>query len=150
MADIIKAFSESSDPVVQAAIRDSKKWMKLKKCKTDLELLLTYNIAHLAFKKTDDVKYTHIICTSNTRLINVYSAKKSADYTKALASKFDGIKTNDSNSIMTYDLIEGKLKTIPLKSWHIVWPDCISISTSNVAILDNIIRNCLHRKQPVK
>lgn len=148
MADIIKALKESSNPFIQAALRDGEKWMKLKHCKADLELFLTHNIVHIMFKKKDDPKFTHIICTSNNRLIKTYSAVKSADYKKALVSKFDGIKTNDSTSVLTYDLIAGKLKTVLLKSWQIV--EFVTISEDNVAMIDSVIRNCLHRKQPVK
>ena len=48
-------------------------WKGLKHNKHDLELFLQFNITELRFKPKDEHETKTIVCTSNTRLIAVFS-----------------------------------------------------------------------------
>ena len=50
---------------------------------------------------------------------------------------FDGIRTNDTTSIMTYDLQSRTYKTVSLKAWEIL--NFISITPANVELLDSLV-----------
>ena len=116
--DIIKLLRESDNKLAKAEAFDLATWSKLKHCKEDLELFLNYNIAQIRFK-TKDGEESEIICTSNTTLIQIISAKYEKDKKKIVKLKSKGMKTPKMGSVMSWDLIDNKPKTISLKSWAI-------------------------------
>lgn len=54
-----------------------------------------------------------------------------------MKTPFDGIRTNDTTSILTYDLSSRTYKTVSLKAWEIM--NFISITPDNIELLDNLI-----------
>lgn len=59
-------------------------------------------------------------------------------------SKFDGIKTKDKSSVLTYNLIEGKYNTVDLSMWELI--AFITMSEDNVELLDKVANEMLKRK----
>ena len=142
--DLIQKMLDSGNKTIVAAANDMSKWKELKHDKTGLETFLKYNIALIRFRKKNAATYKTVTCTSNTRFIEVFSKLKSSEKKEALKSKFDGIKTKDLGSTMTFDLMENKYCTIPLLIWNIV--HFISITEDNIEILDGVVNEILKRK----
>ena len=61
-----------------------------------------------------------------------------------MKTPFDGIRTNDTTSILTYDLSSRTYKTVSLKAWEIM--NFISITPDNIELLDNLINQILKAK----
>ena len=59
------------------------------------------------------------------------------------STPFDGIRTHDTTSILTFDIIGNTYKTVSLKAWTII--RFVSITPQNLMRLDNIIRKILKR-----
>jgi len=140
--DVIKRMRESGNKLLETEARDIQMWSKLRHNKEDLELFLNNNIAEIKFK-TKDGKDTSIICTSNTTLVSVMSTKKKADKKKSVKLKSSGIKTHDSTSVNTWDLIDNKMKTMSLMSWQIM--NFITITPENILILDEVLTEILKK-----
>lgn len=118
----------------------------MKHNKKDLELFLQYNIAELRFKPKDDPKYRFIVCTSNTKLIAVFQALKDFEKKKAMKMvPFSGIRTKNSTSIMTFNLIANTYNTIPLRAWQL--GNFITLTEKNIPILDTMLSDLLKRKE---
>lgn len=85
-----------------------------------------------------------IICTSNTRLIAVFQALKAVDKKSALAkTPFAGIKTRDSNSVLTFNLVDNKYNTISLRAWEL--GSFVTMTEKNLLILDALLCDLLGR-----
>lgn len=146
MVDLVEKLANSGNKVLEAAANDFSKWSKLKHNKEDLEFMLQFNIVHLKWKPMSHATFSEIACTSNTRLIEVFSAHKSSDKKRKLNAKNDGIRIENPNAIMTFNLIDNKYNTVYLNEWSIV--NFISITDDNIELLDEFINNIL--KIPVE
>jgi hypothetical protein len=62
---------------------------------------------------------------------------------RALSTKFDGIKTKDKDSVLTYNLLEGKYNTVDLGWWELV--AFITMSEDNIEVLDKVANEMLKR-----
>lgn len=144
MVDLVEKMASSGNMVIEAAANDIGKWANLKHDKDGLELFLQYNLVHLKFRPKGYATFKEIVCTSNTRFIKVFSSLKESQKKSALRAKFDGIKTKDKGSVLTYNLVEGKYNTVDLNTWEIV--AFISMSEDNVEILDKVANEMLKRK----
>lgn len=141
---LIATLRGSGNKVLEAAAKDAPKWLKLKHCKTDLELFLQFNLTHLRFKPLGGNEYSEGLYTSNTRLISVLQAKTAQQKKKAFQAKSDGMRTKDSLSVMSYNVIEGKPNTISLQAWEII--GFITINPENALILDEVLNDALSGK----
>lgn len=142
MSDIISQMRKSNSELIKTEASDLAKWSKLKHIKSDLELFLQFNVAEIKFKTNTNTD-SSVICTSNTTLIKILAAKKEEDKKKLMNFKNSGIKTKDKNSVLTWDLIDNKYKTINLASWFIV--NFISIFPENILLLDEVINKILKK-----
>ena len=139
--DIIQKLAKSGNKVLEAAANDMSKWSHLKHNKQDLELFLQFNLVNLRFKPKNKHSMQEIVCTSNTRFIEVFSKLKKSEKKKAISTRIDGIRTKDPYSILTYNILEGKYNTIDLTSWEIV--GFISMTEENIEILDDVLNDML-------
>jgi len=133
MNTIISKMRNSDDALLESEAKDIEIWKNLDHNKTGLECFLNFNIAELSFK-TMHGKNANIICTSNTTLIKVMSLQKDKDKKEVSSLKSDGIHTNDTTTIDTWDLVDNHIKTVSLKSWKIM--NFISIRPDNILLLD--------------
>lgn len=141
---LIEDLKKSGNKLLAISADNASRWSMLKHNKKDLETFLKYNITELRFKPKDGSDFKTIVCTSNTRLIKTFQAVKEFDKKKALANTpFDGIQTNDSTSILTFNLVDNKFNTVFLKAWAL--GNSIEISEDNVAILDVLLSDLLGR-----
>lgn len=140
MSDILKTLRESDSLLLKAEGADLAKWSKLRHVKDDLELFLQFNIAEIQFK-TMSGKDASVICTSNAALIKILQTKELKDKQKLVKYRGPGIHTKDKKSVMTWDLVSDKYKTISLSSWQIA--NFISINPDNILILDELINKLL-------
>lgn len=143
MLDLVEKMASSGNKVLEAAAKDVSLWSKLHHTKLDLELFLKHNIVHLKFKPRGHATYKEIVCTSNTRLIEVFSALKESQKKKALHSKFDGISTKDPTSVLTYSMLENKYNTVDLTSWEIL--AFLTVTEDNIEVLDAVANELLKR-----
>lgn len=144
MASLIDRLKASGKEVLEAQGNGIEMWKTLKHNKHDLELFLQFNITELRFKPKGTRDFKTIVCTSNTRLISVFQALKEIDKKKAFKSiPFDGIKTKNSNSIMTFNLIDNKYNTILLSAWEL--GSFVTITENNLLIIDALLCNLLKR-----
>lgn len=143
MTDLIEELKQSGNELLAAEARSAEKLRKLRHTKADLETLLANSIAEIEFKPKDSDKFRRIVCSSNVRFVNVYKALKKDDKEKKIRSPFEGIHTRDSMSVDTYDLVDGKRKTICLKSWRAV--NFVMLTEDNVLVLDRLVKECLSR-----
>ena len=139
--DIIQKLAKSGNKVLEAAANDMSKWSQLKHNKQDLELFLQFNLVNLRFKPKNKHSMQEIVCTSNTRFIEVFSKLKKSEKKKAISTRIDGIRTKDPYSILTYNILEGKYNTIDLTAWEIV--GFISMTEENIEILDDVLNDML-------
>ena len=144
MLDLVEKMASSGNKVLEAAANDIAKWSKLKHDKEGLELFLQYNLTHMRFKPRGHATWKEIVCTSNTRFIQVFSALKTSQKKKALRSRLDGIKTKDKTSVLTYNLLEGKYNTIDLSTWELL--SFITMSEDNIELLDKVANEMLKRQ----
>ncbi len=144
MVDLVEKMAASGNKLLEAAANDLQKWSKLKHSKQGLELFLTHNITHLKFLPKGHAVFKEIVCTSNTRFIQLFSALKSSQKKRALKSRTDGIKTKDMSSVLTYSLVDNKYCTVDLSRWEIV--AFITISEDNIEVLDKVANEMLKRK----
>jgi hypothetical protein len=145
-ASLIDQLKESGKKALEAQGQSAEIWTKLKHNKQDLEIFLQFNIAELRFKPKDAKDFKTVVCTSNTRLIKVFQAAKAADKKKLLASTpFAGIKTKDSTSVLTFNLVDNTYNTILLKAWEL--GSFITITEKNLEVLDALLTDLLKRKE---
>ena len=144
--DIIQQLAKSGNKLLEAAANDMSQWQQLKHNKQDLELFLQFNLVNLRFKPKNKHSMQEIVCTSNTKFIEVFSKLKKSEKQKALKLKNAGIRTNEPNSVLTYNIITNRYNTIDLSTWEIV--NFISMTEDNIEILDDVLNN-LMRKQIV-
>ena len=144
MLDLVEKMANSGNKVLEAAANDFSKWSKLKHSKQDLELFLQYNLAHMRFRPKGHATFKEIVCTSNTRFIEVFSKLKASQKKIALRSKYDGIRTNDATSVLTYNLIEGKYNIVDLSQWELI--AFITMSEDNIELLDKVANEMLKRQ----
>ena len=142
-ADFIERLKSSGNALLEAEARSIELLKKLRHTKADLEILLANSIAEIEFKPKRGGDFTRIVCSSNVRFVNVYKALKKSDKAKKIRSPFAGIHTRDSFSVDTYDLVDGKRKTISLRSWRVV--NLVALTEDNVMVLDRLVRECLSR-----
>lgn len=141
--NLIDILKNSNNKSLLAKLNDLSKWSKLRHTKEDLELFLQFHIAQLKFKTLKGEK-REIICTSNSSLINVFNSKKDDKKRKEKAlANASGIRTKDLTSINTYDLVEKKIKTIPLNYWFLM--DFLALEKENIIILDDILKEALKK-----
>lgn len=140
--DIIKLLRESDNELLKAESRDVARWQKAKHCKSDLETFLNFNIAQIDFL-TQDGQDASVVGTGNTTLVKILSMNKVDDKQKARGLKSSGMHTKDSKSVMIWDLVESKPKTIFLKAWQIM--NFISISEDNILLLDKFLNEILKK-----
>ena len=128
--------------LLEAELTTKNVFRGFKKTKTDLETLLAYAVCVLEFK-TKDGETKRMLCCSNVRFVNMFKAIKKTDVEKALKSPYEGMRTRDSLSVMTYDLVEGKIKTvlIPPGTWYV--PHAWMFSDKTVPALAPLIKECL-------
>lgn len=86
---------------------------------------------------------TSVVCTSNTTLIKIMSLKRKKDKIEALRLKSQGLKSRESASTTTWDIINNKMITMMLSSWQIM--NFISITEENILILDEMMNDILKR-----
>ena len=141
---LVETLLNSKDPILEAAGKDLPKWKKLKHCKKDLENFLQFNIVHLRFRPKKAVTMQDIVCTSNTKFIEVFSALKMSSKKKAIGKAgSSGIFTEDQHSVLTYNLIDCKYNTVDLGKWSIM---CfLTITDDNIETLDKCINFLLKR-----
>jgi hypothetical protein len=144
--DIIQQLAKSGNKLLEAAANDMSQWQQLKHNKQDLELFLQFNLVNLRFKPKNKHSMQEIVCTSNTKFIEVFSKLKKSEKQKALKLKNNGIRTNEPNSVLTYNIITNRYNTIDLSAWEIV--NFISMTEDNIEILDDVL-NTIMRKQIV-
>lgn len=144
--DIIQQLAKSGNKLLEAAANDMSQWQQLKHNKQDLELFLQFNLVNLRFKPKNKYSMQEIVCTSNTKFIEVFSKLKKSEKQKALKLKNAGIRTNEPNSVLTYNIVTNRYNTIDLTAWEIV--NFISMTEDNIEILDDVLNN-LMRKQIV-
>ena len=143
MLDLVEKMASSGNKVLESAANDFSKWKKLKHNKQDLELFLQFNLVHLRFRPKGHAAFKEIVCTSNTKFIKVFSALKESQKKRAMAVKSDGIKTKDKDSVLTYNLLEGKYNTVDLGWWELV--AFITMSEDNIEVLDKVANETLKR-----
>lgn len=97
----------------------------------------------MKFRPKGHATYKEIVCTSNNRFIKVFSSLKESQKKKAISTKFDGIKTKDPTSVLTYNIVEGKYNTIDLNWWELI--SFITMSEENVELLDQVANEMLRR-----
>lgn len=134
MADFFNTLQKSENALVAAAITSAAMWRKLRHTKEDLELLLAHNIAEIRFLPDGSTSYERAVVTGNNRFIEVYKAAKTRDKMVKSHTPFIGIKTRDPGSVMAFDLVAGKYKTIVLKSWQVM--NLVTLAPNNILILD--------------
>lgn len=144
MSDFIEQLKESGNELLSAEARSAEAFKNLKHTKADLETLLAFSISEIEFKPKNSNKFQRMVCCSNTRFIKVYSALKETDKRKKMNAPFIGIYTKDPQSVDTYDLVDGKRKTICLKSWRAI--NFVMLTEENVLVLDKLVKECLKRK----
>lgn len=144
MINLIDKLKASGKEILEAQGKGIELWKNLKHNKHDLELFLQFNISELRFKPKDAKEFKTIVCTSNTRLISVFQALKEIDKKKAFKSTpFDGIKTKNSNSILTFNLIDNKYNTILLSAWEL--GSFLTITENNLLTIDALLCDLLKR-----
>lgn len=112
---------------------------KLLHKKADLEKLLSIALVEIEFLPKDAKTMESVFCTGNIRFMNVCKKARLADKQKQLQSPFVGMSTKDPNSVDVYDVVDGHIKTISLKSWKVVFPFVLPITEDNVLVLDSIV-----------
>ena len=112
---------------------------KLLHKKADLEKLLSIALVEIEFLPKDAKTMESVFCTGNIRFMNVCKKVRPADKQKQLQSPFVGMSTKDPNSVDVYDVVDGHIKTISLKSWKVVFPFVLPITEDNVLVLDSIV-----------
>ena len=112
---------------------------KLLHNKTDLEKLLSIALVEIEFLPKDSKSMTSVFCTGNIRFMNVCQKVKLTDKKKQLHSPFIGMSSKDPTSVDVYDIVDGHVKTISLKSWKVVFPFVLPITEDNVLVLDGIV-----------
>ena len=143
-ASFIDKLKASGKEILETQGAGIEMWKGLKHNKHDLELFLQFNITELKFKPKDEHETKTIVCTSNTRLIAVFQALKEADKKKALrATPFAGIKTRDSSSVLTFNLVDNKYNTISLRAWEL--GSFVTITEKNLPTLDVLLCDLLKR-----
>ena len=118
---------------------------KLLHKKADLEKLLSVALVEIEFFPKDAKKAESVFCTGNVRFINVYKKARPADKQKQLRSPFVGMSTKDPTSVDVYDIVAGRVKTISLRSWKVVFPFVLPITEDNVLLLDSIVSKYTRR-----
>lgn len=142
--DLITQLKRSGEKLLETTAQGIELFSSLNHNKRDLELFLQYNLAELKFKPDAKKDFKTIVCTSNTRLIKVFQALKTFEKKKALASTpFSGIKTRNSSSILTFNLVDNKYNTVSLRAWEI--RNFVTITEKNVEVLDVLLGDLLKR-----
>lgn len=118
---------------------------KLLHNKTDLEKLLSVAVVEIEFLPKDAKTPESVFCTGNIRFMNVCKKSRPADKQKQLQSPFVGMATRDPGSVNVYDVADGHVKTISLRSWKVVFPFVLPITEDNVLVLDSIVNRYARR-----
>lgn len=148
--NIFEILDSSGIKALKRKSADLAKWSKCKHTKDGLELYLQFHIVELAFKHTDGSDGL-ICCTSNLSFIKAYSVLKSLKKDEKLPKfKFigSGIRTADPKTISTWDLVDNKMKTIPLftngqDSWLI--KDFVPMEEQDAEEILSVMRNALNK-----
>lgn len=118
---------------------------KLLHNKTDLEKLLSVAVVEIEFLPKDAKTPESVFCTGNIRFMNVCKKSRPADKQKQLQSPFVGMATRDPGSVNVYDVVDGHVKTVSLRSWKVVFPFVLPITEDNVLVLDSIVNRYARR-----
>lgn len=148
--NVVEILNSSGIKALERKSADLAKWSKCKHNKDGLELYLQFHIVELVFKHSDGSDGT-IFCTSNLSFIKAYSVLKSLKKDEKLPKfKFigSGIRTADPKSINTWDLVDNKMKTIPLFSkgqdcWLI--KDFVPMEEQDAEEILNVMRRALSK-----
>ena len=129
--------------LLEAELKTKNVFKGFKRTKSDLETLLTCAICVLEFTPKGK-RAKRMLCCSNVRFVNVFKSAKKKDAKKALTSPYTGMKTKDPMTVMTYDLVEGKIKTIPIlpNTWYV--PHAWMFSVETVPAIAPLVKECLN------
>lgn len=141
--DFIESLYESGNDLLKAEAISVNLLKNTKKTKSGLEDLLSASVSEIVFYDIKTKKWKTAICTSNNRLIKAYMAKNAKEMLTAIHTRNIGIKTNDKNSVLTFDLIGKHYKPIPLDSWYV--HNCIALTEQNILVLNESLKNCLKK-----
>jgi len=83
-----------------------------------------------------------MLCCSNVRFVNLFKAQKKGERIRALKSAWTGMRTNIPGAVRTYDLVDGRPKTvkIPPNTWYVV--DAWMFSDETLPALAPLVRAC--------
>ena len=110
--------------------------------KKDLEKLLAVALLELEFlpKDAKDAgEKKALFCTGNRLFANVFQAARPSDKKKRLKTPSAGMHTRDPLSVDVFDVVDGRVKTVSLRSWKVVLPFILPITTDNVLELDAVV-----------
>ena len=150
VANIIDKLKKTKKDFLKEQANSIELWKQLEHTKADLETFLQFHIAELRFLSKDAKGFKTIVCTSNLQLIAIFQALKEVDKKKALASIsfHEGIRTKNSHSTLTFNLIDNKYNTISLRAWEL--GNFVTITPNNIQILDIILCDLLKRQKTDK
>ena len=136
------ALKEPGYKLLEAELMTKNAFKGFKRTKSDLETLLACAICVLEFvPKSGEPK--RMLCCSNIRFVNAFKSIKKKDAEKALRSPYVGMRTKDPTTVMTYDLVDGKPKTVSIKpnAWYV--PHAWMFSDKTLPVLVPLVRECL-------
>lgn len=144
---LISVLKHSDNLLLESEGENVSVWGNLKHNKQDLELFLTYNLAELQYA-TKNKKLKTIVCSSNETLIHVLTKKintnpKNDKPVEVKVSKKNKFKTHDKMSVLTWDLMDMKFKTVDLSNWYV--SNFIPITDDNIILLDKVIKEILKK-----
>lgn len=138
----ISDLKESKNKLLSGDAADLQRWDMLRHTKQGLETFLNFNIAKITFETAKKTEST-IICTSNTTFIKLFSVAKASDVKKIAKIKSKGLISKQPNQVLTWNLLENKYCTIPLKSWYIHPFEWVTISPKNIEVLHKVTNDLL-------
>ena len=136
------ALKEPSYKLLEAELMTKNVFKGFKRTKPDLETLLACAICVLEFvPRSGEPK--RMLCCSNIRFVNVFKSVKKKEVEKALKSPYVGMRTKDPLTVMTYDLVDGKPKTVSIKpnTWYV--PHAWMFSDKTLPALVPLVRECI-------
>lgn len=115
---------------------------KIPYTKDGLQTLLANSIMLIEYQKAD---YTRdwILCTSHTAIIKIFNMKKESDMQKVTNFSSDGISCKEDDRVLTWDLIDNKLKTVLVRSWEMKMVILVKPDKENVFAIDRILKTLL-------
>ena len=134
MKDLIESLKSSRNVFLKAEGKAIEKWKNLPHSKKGLDLFLKFNIAEVLYGGRS------FFCTSNVDLVNRILAILGSE--KAISKS--GL-TSKRDIVLTWDMVEDKPISFSMKeTWKIL--NMIPIDSSNIQLLDNILKGILSNK----